>query len=609
MALRQITWALVLVLFSCSHASKGPIHGDSGGGWGVAQPIADLAAGKYDHLVIVGTNDFHGYLRPVEWAYQGARGVQGGAEWFAGYVDILQRRYGDALILLDAGDMYQGTLESNWFHGQSVKAFYDFLPYRALAVGNHEFDYGPLKKGDKNRVGTLEQLIRSSAHPFVQANIYLRKSQKVWTVPNLFPSVMVTAGGHKVGIVGLTTTTTPAKTLPQNVETLEFRDFAPALLEQSKKLRARGAELVLLTTHEGDGTRADDPISRLLHAVPAGTVDAVVAGHTHTEAHLLVNGVPVIESKTRGQYFGRIDLYVSKATGKVEPSLTQVQPMHAICGTWFHNADACDLREAQDAIANGKAKAQDLLPLRTPMYEGQEVKVSLAARAVLAPYLDKATQRRQEVLGQATRDFELYPSGETEMGVLMLDSFRDHFPQAKVVVMNGGGIRRRLLKGPITYGDLYEMNPFDNVAVMVKMTGRELKELLKTQVSGANMVPAVLGVKVNYFNRDDAAFDRDLNGDGKKEKWERDRLDPRIGLVWEGTGKIVDDKETFWVATIDYLLMGGDNTGHVFSKIPASRRKYFDISPRDVAAEYLRQHPGIELPHKEMMRLNGIKGP
>ncbi len=607
-AMRHLAWLALIFLVACSHA---PATEPTSGNSAAHEPhlrLGEPDAAIYDHLVIVGTNDFHGYLRPVESDFGGSKAIQGGAEWFAGYVDILRRKFGDHLVMLDAGDMYQGTLESNLFHGESVEKYYNTLPYAALAIGNHEFDYGALRKGAKDRLGILKLRMAESTHPFVAANIFVKKTGKVWKEKNLTPTVMITAGGHRVGIIGLTTVNTPATTLPQNVETLEFRDFGPVVLAQAKKLRAAGAELVLITTHEGDGNHPDDAVTKLLNDVPPGTVDAIVSGHTHTESHRMVNGTPVIQSKTQGKYFGRIDLYVSKLTGKVEQNLTRIHPMHAVCGTWFHDEESCDPKPAHDAVTAGKRKLEDLLPLRTPQYEGEEVKPSAAVHALVAPFLAHADEKRKELLGTAQSDFEMYPSGESEMGTLMCDAFHDRYPQARVVVMNGGGIRRRLFKGPITYGDLYEMNPFDNSAVLVKMTGAQLKELLKTQTSGAHGLPAIWGVKVTFFNGNDPKFERDLKKDGKPLKWMRDRLDPENGVVWEKSGKPVGDKETFWVATIDYLAAGGDDTALVFDKIPMSQRKYFDISPRDVAAEYLRKHPGIAEPHKDIERITAIKG-
>lgn len=569
-------------------------------------PAADL--NRYDQLVIVGTNDFHGYLRSTETKLNGETLITGGAEWFAGYVNILERKYGDSLILLDGGDMWQGTIDSNMFLGKSVVAFYNLMPYRAVAVGNHEFDYGPEVRGGKDPLGAVKARMAESHFPYVQANIFwksgARKGQH-WREKNLTPSVLVEAGGYKVGIIGLTTATTPAKTLPQNVAQLDFRDFLEPTQREASRLRARGAEIVLITAHEGEG-QPGDPVYELLHALPKGTVDGFVGGHSHTEMHEFVNGVPVIQSRTRGEYFGRFDLFVDQETRKVEPSLTKIHNMHPICGTWYQNQDTCNPRTAKDAVAAGQG--QEFLPLREPIYEGEEVRPDPSVQGALAPYFARADKKRREVLGRASADFEWYPSGENQVGTLILDAFHLRFPQAKAIVMNGGGIRRMIAKGPISYGDLYEVSPFDNVAVLVKVTGKQLKEIVKPLVSGAHKVPAVWGVKVNFFNRDDAAFDRDVNGDGKKEKWERDRLHPKTGLVWENTGKPVGDGEEFWLATIDYLAAGGDDQAHIFKDIPLSKRKYFDLGPRDLVAEYLRKKPGTALPRKEAPRLIPVDG-
>jgi len=587
----------VLIFYSCSTPPILPSR----------EPPVEIDASRYDRIVVVGNNDFHGYLRTVENELGGEKVLSGGAEWFAGYVNILERKFGDSLVLLDGGDMWQGTIDSNMFLGKSVVTFYNLMPYRAVAVGNHEFDYGPEKKGGKDNLGAAKARMAESNFPYVQANIFWKKTGKLWREKNLQPAVMVRAGGYKVGIIGLTTSSSPGKTLPQNVDALEVRDFLQPTLDEAKSLRARGAEIVLIATHEGEG-KPGDPIYKLLHALPSGTVDGVVSGHSHREVSALVNGVPVIQSRTAGNFFGRFDLYVNKETRRVAPSLTHIHPMNRICGTWFQNSETCDFKATKDAISAGKAKEEEHLPLRSAVYEGEEVRPDPSVQGALAPFFAKADKKRKEIVGRAVADFESYPTGESQTGTLILDSFHYRFPEAKVVVMNGGGIRRRLFKGPVTYGDLYEVSPFDNYAVLLKMNGKQLKEFLKPLLSGTHVVPAVKGVRVKYFDRNDAAFDRDVNGDGKKEKWERDRLDPAAGVMWESSGKPVRDEEEFWVATIDYLVAGGDNLSHVFDPIPFSKRKYFNVGPRDLMAEYLRKHPGIAIPRKEETRLFSVKG-
>jgi len=104
------------------------------------------------------------------------------------------------------------------------------------------------------------------------------------------------------------------------------------------------------------------------------------------------------------------------------------------------------------------------------------------------------------------------------------------------------------------------------------------------------------------FYSDSPDFLCDLNGDGKKENWERDRLK---SLTWED-GAPVKDEETFWMATNSYLESGGDNTDHVFGKVPAADRRFLGLTQRDLIAEYLRKNPGIRLPKQDQMRIKVV---
>src|SRR5260370_23959599 len=81
-------------------------------------------------LTIVGTNDLHGWI--------------GGLPTFAGYLSILRADNPGGTLLLDAGDLFQGTLASNLTEGQVVVDVFNALGYQAASLGNHEFDYGPV---------------------------------------------------------------------------------------------------------------------------------------------------------------------------------------------------------------------------------------------------------------------------------------------------------------------------------------------------------------------------------------------------------------------------------------------------------------------------------
>ena len=151
-------------------------------------------------LSLLGLNDLHGRLRalPV----------------FAGYANNLRRaraKDGGAVALVDAGDMFQGTLESNLTEGASVIAAYRVLGMTVATLGNHEFDFGPLASGNGNDPqGAIRARIREASFPILSANLVTRGSHASPAWDKLRRSVLVNVGGVRVGFVGLLTHETPS---------------------------------------------------------------------------------------------------------------------------------------------------------------------------------------------------------------------------------------------------------------------------------------------------------------------------------------------------------------------------------------------------------------
>ena len=121
-----------------------------------------------------------------------------------------RRADGGGVLLLDAGDMWQGTLESNLGEGAAVVRAYNALRYDAVTIGNHEFDFGPSgpntvpRTPDDNPTGNIEQRARQATFPFLAANL-LTKAGAPWTPPNVKPSTIVTVAGVRIGLLGVTT--------------------------------------------------------------------------------------------------------------------------------------------------------------------------------------------------------------------------------------------------------------------------------------------------------------------------------------------------------------------------------------------------------------------
>jgi 5'-nucleotidase len=198
--------------------------------------------------------------------------------WLAGHVANLRRaRARDgAVLLLDGGDMFQGTLESNLEEGASVVRAYNALGYTAATLGNHEFDYGPAGEGsfartpDEDQHGALRARAREARFPLLAANIVDAASPNPVAGENVRPTHMVTAAGVRVGLLGVSTESTPRTTLSVN-----FRGLAMRPLADTIRALAREHQIPIVK---------DIPLARLLHKkceigheVPLETFKAVAA--------------------------------------------------------------------------------------------------------------------------------------------------------------------------------------------------------------------------------------------------------------------------------------------------------------------------------------------
>src|SRR5438552_1448511 len=260
-------------------------------------------------LMVIGINDTHGALLsvpPPKWISSSTRSDIGGAEWFAGYMNAIRADYkarGGEVVILDAGDEFQGTLISNEFRGKSVTDVYNAVGVTAGAVGNHEFDF---------TVPVLKERMAQSKFPILAANIFLKgtKTRPDWAKP----SVLIDQGGIKIGIIGLATKETPLTTNPVNIADLDFSDGGPVAAAEAGALRAQGATEVLITAHAGPYP-PDNEIQRIAEAVK-GKVDAIVSGHHHTAIGpppLIVANIPIVQSGAKLQNFSTIELTLDGA--------------------------------------------------------------------------------------------------------------------------------------------------------------------------------------------------------------------------------------------------------------------------------------------------------
>ncbi len=496
-------------------------------------------------ISVVGTNDVHGELLPSA--------DRGGLVGLSGFVDALrQKRAGDggAVLLIDAGDMWQGTLESNLDEGATVVELYSQMGFAAATIGNHEFDFGPAgpavtpqRPGDDPR-GALKRRVAEARFPVLAANLIDDATGLPVDWENVRPSVLLDVRGIRVGVVGVMTRDALLTTIAANVVGLSVAPLAPVVEREARRLRSEGADLVIVSAHAGSRCNEfDDPldlsscdmggeIMQLALALPPGLVDHIVAGHVHRGIAHVVNGTAVTSSYSSTRAFSRVDFMVDRRSGAIRERL--VLPPQQACLRVAGPDRRCARDDADPALVSNA------------VYEGIEVRPNPAVVAIADRAAAAARALRSQALGPVVEaPFDLPDSPEAPLARLFTDALLETLP-AEIALHNVmGGIRAGLPAGQLTFGDVYKMFPFDNRAVVVELTGAELAKVIAAQARSRHRRAGFSGMRV---------FVRCAEGRIAAEM----RLDD---------GRVLADSDRVSVLVNDFLALGGD--GILTPVIPA----------------------------------------
>jgi 5'-nucleotidase len=304
---------------------------------------------------------------------------------------------------------------------------------------------------------------------------------------------------------------------------------------------------------------------QLLEKLPAGTVDAYFAGHTHAQMRHYVKGVPAAQSAPFSREFSTIDLWVDTANDRVTKS--DIRPHTMICTHVYEGTERCDPR-------NAPAGAK-LVPR---VFNGATIAPDARVGRTIDPFLRRvAAKRDQKVNIRAARPFARTFTGESALGDLIADALRE-YSATDFAFMNSGGIRAELPAKDLTYADIFAVSPFDNFPAIVAMTGAQVVETLRLTTTGVRGITQVSGLRYTV----DAAKDND------KPPAERNR----IVSVTRDDGTPLDPNAIYTVAMPDFIAAGGDNTGSVMSAIPRDRINISYARPiRDVLVEMWAKRP------------------
>ena len=345
------------------------------------------------------------------------------------------------------------------------------------------------------RRGALKQRIREAQFPVLGANIINKDTGKPIDWENVTPSVMLEAAGVKVGIIGLITAEALEVTASANTVGLAITPLADAVVREARELRAAGAQIVIVTAHAGglcevlddpydnSSCYSDDEIFKVAQAVPKGLVDQIVAGHTHQPMAHFINGIAVTSAFSRTFAFDRVDYSVDRASGQVLE--LKIFPPQINCPAYSRQTDECEWTETDPDL------------VRPAVYEGQQVRATPELEAIAARARAHTKAIKSESMGVLLETpILLSDSAESPLANLFTDAILEEV-DADISIHNvAGGIRGVLQAGELTFGDVYQIAPFDNRVVVLDVSGAELRRIIEAQARKTHRRAGFSGMRV-----------------------------------------------------------------------------------------------------------------
>ena len=402
-------------------------------------------------------------------------------------------------------------------------------------MGNHEFDKGKDELLRRLYGGNFVAPANSNAtsgpfleNPWKGANYPTLAAKVVATDTGkhiLPPYVIKMVNGMPIGFIGVVLKDTPTMVMPQGVSMLTFTDEAVAINEQVQILKRQNVHAIVVLLHQGafensytGPTPTDpsqippltsaDPLMKILNDLD-DEVDVVITGHTHSFSNALVknkNGATflVTQAYSAGTAYGDIELGIDPRTRNVVSKSASIITTYADAGPGLRPDPA----------------AASLVS---------------AASGMVAPLTSQP-------VGTAAADLTRTQNsaGESPLGNLIADSQRAAMG-TDFAFMNPGGIRADIAQGSVTWGQLYAVQPFNNILMKITLTGQQIYDVLNQQWTGGN-----------------ASAVKMLQISGLTYTWKNNQV---VEVRKNGT---LIDKNASYTATVNNFLQGGGDNFTVF---------------------------------------------
>ena len=367
------------------------------------------------HITLLYTSDEHGWFEQVN-NYNGAAGLTGIWKSLEGY------NGSDNFLILSGGDMWTGAASSTWFQGESMVEVMNAMEYDAAAIGNHEFDF---------KVSGLNQRLLEMDFPLLSANIMDKETGEI---PNFaIPYIIKEIDGIQVGIIGLSSQSTPFTTFPAYVENYEFTSYTEAIEEYAPKAKADGAEVLILISH-----LCEDELMDIADAAKANGIFIMGGGHCHQLMAKNYDGVILLGGGNNMESYAKLNFNYNYTKDSVQ------------------DFDFATVVNDQNTV-------------------DEEVE------QIVNYWMEKTDAALSEVIGYASEEID---ENSVEMANLVCDSWFYTFPEADISFTNSGGIRQDIFSGDITLGTIVGLLPFENSIVELELTGLEVKDCIGNLIYG-----------------------------------------------------------------------------------------------------------------------------
>lgn len=398
---------------------------------------------------IYSLNDFHG-----SFSYDASKGQIGLAR-ISEFIN--QRRINNPnTILISAGDMWQGGVESNKTKGLLMTDAMNLMHFDAMALGNHEFDWGEKALKDNAKIKEF---------PFLSSNIYYSNSNS--QPEYLQPSKILKIAGIEIGIIGAGSKYLGDDILGSISEKFEFKDPIPLIKEESIKLKESGTEYNILVSHDGgfyESSSSQQYVYEELFTNELNYVDAVFLGHDHRQKEGSFNGVPYIEGGCNGEAISRVSLVFKRNKTSFEHIKTTYEVISTSNDMLFGEPDL----KIDDLLEKYKEAIGDV----------DRIICNFTGKVSKQKFLDIACQAIATYINKNKLLYKV---------------------EVKAGVHNSGGVRDDFEGGKFRYTDLIKIFPFSNTLVIMKVNKKQYDKItIKSSNDYVELLPLTFNNGYEY---------------------------------------------------------------------------------------------------------------